>query len=249
MSHVSLGRTVLALTAALFLTACIVPETAGPVAPAPVDPAPVAPLPAGDAKAEKLAATFIAVVDRVEPVAKALCRRAPGPTNCNYVIAVDSRVELGPNAYFTLDERGRPYIVFTLSLLAMARNADELAFVMGHEAGHHIADHIPRRQSEMRSGAILAGVIAQAAGLSSEEVKQAQGVGAEVGARRYSREFELEADALGAEIALRAGFDPVLGAGFFDRLPDPGNKFLGTHPANSERQGVVRDTVRKLTAQ
>jgi predicted Zn-dependent protease len=62
----------------------------------------------------------------------------------------------------------------------------------------------------------------------------------------YSKEFELEADALGAEIALIAGFDPLRGTGFFDRLPDPGDKFLGSHPPNRQRKALVAATVRRL---
>ena len=72
-------------------------------------------------------------------------------------------------------------------------------------------------------------------------------MGAEVAARSYSKDFELQADALGAEITLRAGYDPVLGTGFFDRLPDPGDKFLGSHPPNAARKAQVVATVRRLT--
>ena len=53
-------------------------------------------------------------------------------------------------------------------------------------------------QDQALSGALVAGVLAQAGGLSPEEVRAAQDLGAEVAARSYSREFELEADALGA---------------------------------------------------
>ncbi len=245
MSPSPFARAGLALLLATQLAACVVPEARLSDAPPAIDPVAGAAPPT--TRAEAQAASFIAVADRVEPVAEALCRRTSGRRNCDYAIAVDSRTALPPNAYFTVDDRGRPYIVFTVSLIAMARNPDELAFVMGHEAAHHIADHIPRRQSEARSGAILAGVIAQAAGLTGDEVREAQGVGAEIGARRYSREFELEADAIGAEIAFLAGFDAELGAGFFDRLPDPGDKFLGTHPPNDERQSIVQQTVRRLS--
>lgn len=243
MSFLSFGRAGLSLLLATQLAACVAP---GPTTVAPPATEVVAPETPLSATAKAQAASFIAVADRVEPVAEALCRRTAGARSCDYVIAVDSRPAMQPNAYFTVDKRGRPLIVFTVSLIAMARNADELAFVMGHEAAHHIADHIPRRQSDAMSGAILAGVLAQAAGLSTDEVREAQGVGAEIGARRYSRDFELEADAIGAEIAYLAGYDAVLGASFFDRLPDPGDKFLGTHPPNRERQSVVRATIARL---
>jgi len=71
-------------------------------------------------------------------------------------------------------------------------------------------------------------------------------VGATVGARRFSREFELEADAIGTVIAAQAGFDPVRGAEFFTRSPDPGDRFLGSHPPNADRIATVRRTAAQL---
>jgi hypothetical protein len=64
-------------------------------------------------------------------------------------------------------------------------------------------------------------------------------------ARSYSKDFELQADALGAEIALVAGYDPLRGTAFFDRLPDPGDKFLGSHPPNAARKAQAAATVRR----
>ena len=98
------------------------------------------------------------------------------------------------------------------------------------------------------NGSKSAALAGSSSGLSEAEVKAAQNRGAEVAVRGYSREFELEADALGAEIALIAGFDPIRGAGFFDRLPEPGNRFLGSHPPNAQRKAVVVATVRRLKA-
>ncbi|MDP5361691.1 MAG: M48 family metalloprotease, partial [Paracoccaceae bacterium] len=74
----------------------------------------------------------------------------------------------------------------------------------------------------------------------------AQRLGASVGARTYSKEFELEADALGSRIAAAAGFDPLRGAEFFFRIPDPGDRFLGTHPPNAERLRTVRQVAASL---
>lgn len=219
----------------------------GCVATAPV-PSAAPQVSAAAAQPPRTAAeTFLRVVSEVEPVAEAVCRQRSAARNCDFRIVVDDRPGQPPNAFQTLDNRGRPVIGFTLALIADARNADELAFVLGHEAAHHIAGHIPRRQDQALTGALVAGVLAQASGLSPEEVRAAQNLGAEVAARSYSREFELEADALGAEIALLAGFDPVRGAGFFDRLPDPGDRFLGSHPPNAQRKAQVAATVRRLT--
>jgi predicted Zn-dependent protease len=89
-------------------------------------------------------------------------------------------------------------------------------------------------------GAAVFGQIASAeAGATVDSIRQAQMIGAEVGARSYSKEFELEADRLGTLVAIQAGFDPVRGAEFFLRLPDPGDRFMGTHPSNAERISAV----------
>jgi predicted Zn-dependent protease len=224
----------------LLLGGCVPSFPAPPSVPAQAAAQPVQP-------ARAAAESFLTVVARVEPVAERYCRTMGMARNCDFRIVVDDRPGQPPNAFQTLDSRNRPVIGFTLALIADARNPDELAFVLGHEAAHHVAGHIPKRQDQAVSGAILAGVLAQASGLSPEEVRAAQDFGAEVAARSYSREFELEADALGAEIALVAGFDPVRGTGFFDRLPDPGDRFLGSHPPNAQRKALVQATVRRLS--
>lgn len=218
--------------------------------PAPTPPPPEASLVGADGRLTPRgsAVNFLQVVARVEPVAEALCAKRAIVRKCDFRIVVDDRLEQPPNAFQTVDRYGRPIVGFTLALIADARNVDELAFVMGHEAAHHVLGHIPKRADQALSGAMLAGVLAQANGLSPDEVRAAQSLGAEVAARSYSKEFELEADALGAEIAVLAGFDPVRGSAFFDRLPDPGDKFLGTHPRNSQRKALVAATVRRLTA-
>jgi predicted Zn-dependent protease len=222
-----------------------------PAQPAPVPlpaPAPVADWPADpQARAEAAVARFRLVRDRIEPAAEALCRRQPVPMDCDFQILVDTRP--GPiNALQTRDDAGRPVLVLTGALLLDARSDDELAFVMGHEAGHHIAGHLDRQRDSAVAGAVLAGALAALGGASSGAVRAAQDLGAAVGARTFSKDFELEADAIGTAITLDSGYDPVRGAGFFDRLPDPGNQFLGTHPPNAARIDTVRRTAARLRA-
>ncbi len=189
---------------------------------------------------------FKSVVARVEPVAEAACRARTRNLNCDFRIVVDSRAGIPPNAFQTLDRSGRPIIGFTASLIATARNADELAFIMGHEAAHHIQGHIPQTQKRAVEGALLGTVLATIAGGDAAVVDTAQRIGGTVGARRFAKNFELEADQLGTVIAARAGYDPVNGARYFTRIPDPGNTFLGTHPPNAQRIDVVRRTAAGL---
>lgn len=185
-------------------------------------------------------ARFDAVVARVEPVAERMCRAELPGGNCDFLVQVDRRPNQPPNAFQTLARDGQPILAFNLALLASVRNADELAFVFSHEAAHHIAGHIPRTQDNARAGAILLGGLASLVGAGSVGVETAVDVGATVGARTYSKDFELEADALGAVIAKRSGYDPVRGAEFFNQIPDPGDVFLGTHPPNADRIATVR---------
>ncbi|MEM7733423.1 MAG: M48 family metallopeptidase [Pseudomonadota bacterium] len=191
-------------------------------------------------------ARFQQVVARAEPVAERICRAELPGGNCDFLIQVDERPGQPPNAFQTLTRDGRPILAFNLALLASVRNADELAFVFSHEAAHHIAGHIPKTRETAATGAILLGGLAAIVGAGSNTVQSAADLGAGVGARTYSKEFELEADALGTIIAKRAGYDPVRGAEFFNQIPDPGDVFLGTHPPNAQRIETVRRTAAGL---
>ena len=229
---------------ALLLAACAQAPEAPTVAEGPA----AAPQPQTDRVSSATAvANFRAVVSRVEPVAEAVCRGTAAPgTNCDFEIVVAGDPGLPPNAFQTLGPDGRPVIGFTRSLIADARNRDEIAFVMGHETAHHIEGHINRTQSSAAIGGVLAGIVAQAAGAQQGDVDLASRLGGSVGARSFSKSYELEADRLGTAIAARAGYDPLRGVAFFDRLPDPGDRFLGSHPPNASRVSAVRQAAAGL---
>lgn len=214
------------------LTGCIATTGQPTVGPSPS--------PSRSAPTEEAVAQFRTVVARVEPVAERQCREQLPRANCDFRIVVDDRDAREPNAFQTVDRSGRPVLGFNLPLIANVRNADELAFVMAHEAAHHIAGHIPRQRQNAMAGAVLLGGLAAMTGAGSQGVEVATDLGATVGARSYSKEFELEADALGTVITRRAGYDPVRGAQFFTQIRDPGDRFLGTHPPNAQRMETVR---------
>jgi predicted Zn-dependent protease len=98
---------------------------------------------------------------------------------------------------------GRPIIILTLGLVAILESEDELAFVLGHEAGHHIARHIPQQRQSAAEGARVFGEIVMAGGGSARDVAAPRNSGRRSGARTYSRTAELEADAIGTVIAAR----------------------------------------------
>lgn len=187
---------------------------------------------------------FAEVVSNVEPAVETECLQSRPQGPCDFTFFIDTQVDAPPNAFQALDRLGGPTITFTQSLLEQVGNADEIAFVMSHEAAHHILGHIQRQQFHADQGATWLGTVVAAEGGSRDEVATAQQLGAIVGARSYSKTFELEADALGTLITARAGYSPVLGMAFFDRIPDPGDQFLGTHPSNPDRLRVVQETIK-----
>ncbi|MCB1335184.1 MAG: M48 family metallopeptidase [Roseivivax sp.] len=230
--------TLAALAGLASLAACVevtvAPQSTSPAAPAPQTPS------------SSALASFRAVAARVEPVAEAECRSRTRGGNCDFDIIIDTRPDLPANAYQTLDRYGRPVLAFTTAMLGDLRNEDEIAFVLSHEAAHHIEGHIPRSQQNAMLGALVATGLAAAAGAEANTIRAAQDLGAQAAVLNFSRGYELDADRLGTVIAKRAGYDPVNGAAFFTRIPDPRNRFLASHPPNGERITAVRNVARGL---
>ena len=238
------------LALGLMLSGCVapvgmeLPQRSG--APAASLPPPVTGTPSPDFSASPQAAArgFAEVIRKMEPAVEREClERRTQPISCDFQFVVDDRAGQEPNAFQTVDSTGRPIIGFTLSLIAEARNADELAFVVGHEASHHILGHINRKSSAATAGAVILGGLASAYGGGESAIRSAQDIGAQMGARYYSKDWELEADYLGAIVTLNAGYDPEHGAKFFARIPDPGDRVLGTHPSRAARMAQVARAV------
>lgn len=212
-------RSFIALIAVLLLAACAAPSRdSAPTGRVTTGVSHQGAAPLSPADMSLRAQGFIYAASQVEPVAERICRERAPQRNCDFQIVIDDQSDIGPNAYQTLDRSGRPIVAITLPLLFMVANSDEIAFVLAHEAAHHIEGHLERRsQSVAQLGEILGSMV-------------------------YSKEFELQADALGTLIAAEAGFDPLRGSALFFRIPDPAGRILSSHPANAERLDVIRRT-------
>jgi len=192
---------------------------------------------------EEVPRRFTEAVMGMRPMLSETCKNSGLDLNCDFVIAINPNPKSPPNAFQTMNNAGQPMLVFTMALLNNMYNADEIAFVIGHEAAHHILGHLDRQRQSATGGATLFAVLAAALGGSARSVDAATNIGAAAGGRNYSKKYEFEADRLGAQMTARAGFDPVLGAEYFMRIPDPGNKFFGTHPRNKDRIAGVRAVI------
>ena len=108
------------------------------------------------------AANYKRVVKRVEPIAEKFCRSQTADRegfDCDFQIVIDPDLNATANAYQTVNAQNEPIIIFNIQFIADARNPDELAFVLSHEAGHHIAEHLEKRQKQQITGALIMGVL------------------------------------------------------------------------------------------
>ncbi|WP_010140965.1 M48 family metalloprotease, partial [Oceanicola sp. S124] len=211
---------------------------------------------------------FQRVARRVEPVARQLCESelAQGKkVDCNVKLELDREMQQR-NAYFTYEDPARnrsPVIRFTVPMLQDTASDDEVAFILGHEYGHLIGQHIQKGQQQALAGALILGVITAAANsqaaaaggyYDSTAVENSMELGMMIGQRAYSQTYELESDMLGTRIAHAAGYDPVKGAQFFarDEAARSGGgqlSFWGTHPPDEKRMAMVLATMDQIRSQ
>lgn len=142
--------------------------------------------------------------------------------------ACPSRVRLARSNQRNAFADGR-HVVLTTGLVARLQNDDELAFVVAHEMAHNILRHA---------------TIMRGDGVS-------HGLGRTLGrSGRVVRETEREADALGGEIMVDAGFDPVRGAAILERLGggDLGIELFAAHDSAGKRIAALRARVEARNA-
>lgn len=106
------------------------------------------------------------------------------------------------------------YVYINRGLLAYLNSEAELAAVLGHEIGHITARHAVQQQSRGSLARVASGVggivaaVATGSGYIGSQIMDVGSLWAQAGLSGFGREHELEADILGAEYLLRAGYDP-----------------------------------------
>lgn len=119
----------------------------------------------------------------------------------------------------------------------------EFAQIMGHEISHALANHTAEQMS--RAMATTLGVVA--IGAMSDKPAIAMG-GAAMAAKvalslPNSRTAEGEADEMGLELAVLAGYDPDAAVSLWEKMGAQGGasppEFLSTHPAPGNREAEL----------
>jgi Zn-dependent protease with chaperone function len=137
-------------------------------------------------------------------------------------------------------------IFINLGTITAADNEAELAGVMSHEMSHVYMQHSVKQMKKDQGPNILAG-LGQILGSMMGGIG---GAVASIGGQmvggmlsmKYSRADEAQADAVGAIIMYKAGYDPHYLAKFFQKLQQEGGsppQFLSDHPNPGNRMEAI----------
>jgi len=147
------------------------------------------------------------------------------------------------------------YIYIHAETLMRVGSVDELAGVLGHEIAHVQARHFSRREAKTALPGLVARVIGTGAAIATGEPGLAvAGEGVNVSLKiGFTREFEAEADRLGAIWVTRTGYDSVALTHFLDKIvqstdgfPDYLPPYLSTHPFPEDRIHAIEAAAETL---
>ncbi len=154
---------------------------------------------------------------------------------------------------------GNVYI--TRGLLVLANDTSEIASVLAHEMAHVITRHAVDRQELERTAQLVNRVRSDV--LQDANAARALNAQGRLAIASFSRQQELEADALSVRIIARAGYDPYGATRFLDSLGrttairaamlginpnQQGMDISSTHPSTPERIQLATLTARQIGA-
>jgi beta-barrel assembly-enhancing protease len=144
---------------------------------------------------------------------------------------------------------GGPMFVNVGTIIA-ADNEAELAGVMAHEMSHVYMQHSAKQQEKSSLLGGLAGLAGAIAGSLGGNWGTLAESGIQFGAGtlmlKYSRADEAQADAVGAIILWKAGYNPEALADFFEKIAAQGGtgpQFLSDHPNPGDRRAAIQHEI------
>ena len=139
-------------------------------------------------------------------------------------------------------------------MIEAARGEGEVAGVMAHELAHVLLRHGTANATKAQGFQIgaLAGAIAGAVvgGGLGQVISQGSQFGLGTWLMKYSREYEKQADLVGAQIMARAGYDPRELARMFETIQKQGGgsppQWLSSHPNPGNRTQYITQEAAQL---
>ena len=178
-----------------------------------------------------------AIAQRLIPATVAFRPDAPGWTwEVNVISSNDVNAWCMP---------GGKIAVYTGLIEKLGVTDEELAAVMGHEIAHALREHGRERASQQAAQNAVIGIGAALLGIGEAGASLVNVVADVTIGMPYSREFEIEADRIGVELAARAGYDPRAAITLWQKMGQAGGsappQFLSTHPAPQNRARDLTD--------
>ncbi len=136
----------------------------------------------------------------------------------------------------------------------LALSDAELATVLGHEIAHVLREHVREQASQEEISSAVVHAIAVFGGRGAALQSAVADAGSHyLVALPFSRHMESEADLIGLELMARAGYDPRLAGGVWQKLMAlaPGGRpagLLSTHPGDAQRIADLEAAVPKVMA-
>ena len=137
-------------------------------------------------------------------------------------------------------------------MIEAASTEGEMAGVMAHELSHVALRHGTAQATKAQKYGLLAGILGVGGAILGGPIGTAAQVGAQgVGVYflKFSREYETEADLLGARIMANAGYDPRDLARMFQKIEAQGGGgggFLSDHPSPANRYARINQEAQYL---
>jgi len=140
-------------------------------------------------------------------------------------------------------------VFINVGTIQAADNEAQLAGVMAHEMSHVYMQHSVKQMGKSQTLAGLAGILGAILPGSTAGNLARLGIRMRAGtlSLNYSRNDEAQADATGAIIAYRAGYNPKGMADFFQKLESEGGgrgpQFLSDHPNPGNREQAIEKEI------
>ena len=150
------------------------------------------------------------------------------------------------------------YVYVTRGLLALANDSSEVAAVLAHEMAHVTANHGILRQQKEAEVELTNQVVSEV--LEDHSAERETAIRGKLRLAQFSRNQELQADAIGIKMLGQAGYDPFASPRFLQSMEayasyrnvsgatDATLDFLASHPSTPQRIQLATDQARKVGA-
>lgn len=158
---------------------------------------------------------------------------------------------------FASKSGGQPTVIFTLGMLdKLGNDYDAIAAIVGHEYAHLMLDHHDDSRTtntiiDILAGVALIAIDASWGGPAYNPYRDIHKIGLDVGSglakSAYSRSDEYEADRVGLEYAMKAGYSSSGALRVQTNIIPMSSNWFSTHPSSEDRIANLRTTISRLS--